>query len=365
MVFTRQLRPALVFIVLVAMILGSCDDSDDQPATTAAPTASSTSTAAPGSASAAIDLYDVSALVDAVVSGVVSVTSEQVRLDFLGVAEQVPAGAGTGIVIDGDGMILTNFHVVQDASSLSVIGRDGRTRSAELIAQSPGQDLALLRVGDAAGFEPLPLGSLEEVAVGDPAIAIGNALGLDVSRPTVSVGIVSAVGRTIRTPNGLLQDLVQTDAAINRGNSGGPLLDAAGRVVGINSAGIPGGQNLGFAIEIDTAVRFVERVRAGIGEPYLGVALVPNSPAIAERLGLAVETGAMVVDVEPGGPADRAGISQWDVITGFAGSDVDDAAHLSNRVFEADPGSAVELDVVRDGAVRQITVTVGERDLGP
>jgi S1-C subfamily serine protease len=352
--------------LLVAGLCGACsiDLTDDtSAATTMPPPDVPSSTASSTVPPTRPDLYDVSDLVDAVAGGVVSVTSSQVRFDFLGTPQEVPAGTGTGIVVDDD-LILTNHHVVAGADALTVVGRDARPRAAEVVDRSPGRDLALLRVDDGNDLTPLVLGSLDHVDVGDPAVAIGNALGLDASRPSVSVGIVSALGRSIRTGDGLLEDLVQTDAAINPGNSGGPLLDGLGRVIGVNTA-VAGGpaQNVGFAISIDTASRFIERFRSGVGEPFLGVVLADNSPAVAERIGLSVDGGAIVVEVVPGGPADRAGIQEWDVITSFAGDDVADSATLGRLVFDAAPGTEVSAGMVRDGERLDVTVTIGERDV--
>lgn len=364
-------RPMALLLVILFLATACSDDNGaaggivtsigaESMTATSAPPAT-----APTGVPADLDLYDVSELVDVVSAGVVSVTSSQVRLGFEGVPQEVPAGAGTGIVLGGDGLVLTNYHVIAQAESLSVIGRDGRTRPAEVVSTSPSRDLALLRVDDGAGLGVLPLGTMEEVEVGDPAIAIGNALGLDVTQPTVSVGIVSAIGRTIRTPTGLLQDLIQTDAAINPGNSGGPLLDGEGRLIGVNTA-VAGGQaqNVGFAIAVDTVRRFVDRFERGVGEPFLGIAVVSNSARAANQLGLDVETGALVAEVDTGGPAAEAGLRRWDVIVGYQGQEISSAADLTEAVFETSPGDEVSLEIVRDGDRQGVTVSIGERDLG-
>jgi S1-C subfamily serine protease len=335
-------------------------------ATTAAPVESTTTTAAtsPTPLLPSLDLFDVSDLVKEARKGVVSVTQERVRLDLFGVPEEVPAGAGTGIVIDDEGLILTNFHVIEGASRVLVIGDDGRQREAAVVAQASSRDLALLQLSDVEGLEPLELASLDSIEVGDPVIAIGNALGLDSTDPTVSAGIVSAKGRTIRTSLGTLQDLIQTDAAINPGNSGGPLLNAAGEVVGVNSAIIGGAQNIGFAISVETAAQFIERYRLGVGEPFVGVQMVDNSPAAAERFNLGVDDGALVIEVVPGASADAAGLRQWDVILEIGDVPISATADVVAAIQQKLPGDTLAIVVMRGEERLTLDVVVGERPEG-
>jgi S1-C subfamily serine protease len=311
-----------------------------------------------------VDLYDVSDLVKQVRGGVVSVTLEQVRLDLFGNPEEVPAGAGTGIVIDDEGLVLTNFHVIRGAARVMVTGEDGRQRHADVVQEASARDLALLRLDDAAGLEALPLGTLENLEVGDPVVAIGNALALDSSDPTVSAGIVSAKGRTIRTELGTMQDLIQTDAAINPGNSGGPLLNGAGEVVGVNTAIAGGAQSIGFAISVDTAARFVERYRLGIGEPFLGVQMIDNSPGAAQRFDLSEDSGALVIEVAPASPADAAGLDPWDVIVRIGDTDIADSSEAVAAILDTLPGEDVEVEVMRGRERIIVEVAIGERPRG-
>ena len=349
-------RKLTIAITILGLALAGCTEGQSSQDTDADTTTSTVFTEAR-------DLYDVSDLVDAVSSGVVSVLQEQVQMDLTGSPEEVPAGSGTGIVI-GEGRVITNAHVVQGADSVFVIAADGEQRMAELVAISIPRDLALLTVEDMTGLEPLVLDD-DGVEVGSAAVAIGNALGLDASNPTVSAGIVSAVGRTIRTQSGILENLIQTDAAINPGNSGGPLLDGEGEVIGINTAVAGMAQNVGFAIPIGAATAFIEQFDRGIGEPFLGVSVIDNSALIAQRLGVAETTGAVVLEVAPGSPADDAGIERGDVITMLGDSSVESAAALTEVVLETEPGETVDLTVVTAAGEETVEVAIGERSLAP
>lgn len=341
-------------LALTACVNGN-EAATDAPATTAPATNAPDATGT--------DLYDVSELAEMVANGVVSVTQEQVRLDFFGDPSQVPAGAGTGIVID-DGLILTNAHVIEGASSVTVVAPDGRQRQATVVASSRARDVALLKVEDRDGLQPLRLAEPGSVAVGDPAVAVGNALGLDVTQPTVSAGIVSAVGRTLRSPGGLLEGLVQTDAAINPGNSGGPLLNGQGEVIGVNTAILGGpAQNLGFAIGVEIVSTFIERFEAGTGEPFLGVSVVDNTPVIAERLDLTTDMGAVVIDVMPGSAADEAGFEQGFVITAIEGVPVETSSDVTSAILNSEPGATVEIELVTESGEETIEVTLGERSI--
>ena len=358
-------------LVGLMSVAGCTDPSDSVPGaqiTTTTGRASTTVPTAPDISAGprlGLDLYDVSDLVKEVRGGVVSVTQERVRLDLFGVPAEVPSGAGSGIVVDDDGLVLTNFHVIQGASRVFVTGPDGRQRSAEVVAEASSRDLALLQLDDTEGLQPLPFAeTLDSLEVGDPVIAIGNALGLDSTDPTVSAGIVSAKGRTIRTHLGTMQDLLQTDAAINPGNSGGPLLSAAGEVVGVNTAIAGNAQNIGFAISVETAALFVERYRLGVGEPFVGVQMVDNSAAAADRFDLATDSGALVIDVVPAGPADVAGLAQWDVIVRIGSADIDDSADAVAAILGTLPGDLVEIEVNRGRERLVIDVEIGERPRG-
>jgi serine protease Do len=203
---------------------------------------------------------DVAGVLERVAPSVVAISTRV--LEARGPFVQEGEGAGTGLVVGDDGTILTNAHVVEGARSIAVTGTDGRARDAEVLVADAGADLALLRVDDASGLAPAPLGTSSSVAIGDEVVAIGNALAL-AGGPTVTSGIVSALDRSIETSSGRLDDLIQTDAAISSGNSGGPLVSAAGEVIGINTAVAASGggvsaSNIGFAIAIDSALDLLD-----------------------------------------------------------------------------------------------------------
>lgn len=354
------------FLTLLALLAGACSAGGD---TAAAPgnQAGSPSPAATGDAAGAgiqrrgdLVLVDVSPLVRQVRGGVVAVSRTRIRLDAFLQPRRVPAGAGTGIVIDDEGHVLTNYHVVADADRLTVTTPDGTERRAELVGSSPDNDLALLKVDDTSGLKPLPLGSSGALEVGDPVVAIGNALALG-QTPTVSTGIVSAKGRTIQTDGVALQGLLQTDAAINPGNSGGPLLNAAGEVVGVNTAIAGGAENIGFAIAMDRVKPVIERLLAGRGESFIGVSIIPNSPQLAAQLDLATDRGVVVARVAPGGPADQAGLRQGDVIVSLGDRPVEDAQQLVETVEQSEPGTTLSLRVIRGDRRLTVEVTVGQR----
>ena len=221
-------------------------------------------------------------------------------------------GSGSGFVIDDDGHLLTNAHVVEGAKSVDVeIGDDGETRDAEVVGMDPSSDVALLHVDEGDGLKPLETGDASSVDVGDPVVAIGNPFGLD---RTVTAGIVSAEQRQIQAPNGFsISDVIQTDAAVNPGNSGGPLLDGAGRVIGINSqiASSSGGNDgVAFAVPIATAQDVVEQLLEDgtVERAYLGITGGDITPEVARALKLPVTDGAIVQSTVQNGPADEAGI---------------------------------------------------------
>ena len=276
-------------------------------------------------------------------------------------------GAGTGVVIE-DGLILTNAHVIEGAGNeISVRFNDETTASATLVGASTSDDIALIQV-DRTDLTPAQLGSSANLLVGDPVVAIGNALNLGVD-PSVTSGIVSAKDRTISDGSISLDHLIQTDAAINPGNSGGPLVNAAGEVVGINTAIIAGSQNIGFSIAIDEVKDIIETLKAGGGDltsdtAVLGVSTLDvDSPELPQEakdaFGITAESGAVVTSVDPDGGAASAGIQVGDVVISFDGTAVTGSNELTQMVRGREPGDEVSVQVEREGKRQTFTVTLG------
>lgn len=280
-------------------------------------------------------------------------------------------GVGSGFIVDPAGVVVTNFHVVRNARTIRVLTSEGERLDARPIVADPSADLAVLKV-DAEGLPTVTLGDSDQVRLGESVVALGFALALE-GGPSVTAGIVSAKGRNIEAGAGddtlTLEDLIQTDAAINPGNSGGPLVDLAGRVVGINTAGVQAAaaENVGFAIAINRAKPIIQRA---IENPdarlaFMGVVTRDVTPLVAAEVGLPVEEGALVMDLTSGGPAERAGIEQGDVIVRIGDRDVADNNDLLEGILAHDPRDTVEVEVVRsDGSRETLSVTLGVRS-GP
>lgn len=272
---------------------------------------------------------------------------------------QERSALGSGFIVDPSGVIVTNNHVVGNAAEIKVTLADGRTFPATLLGRDEKTDLAVLKV---ESDEPLPFVTFaagDSIKVGMPVMAVGNPFGLG---GTVTAGIVSARGRDIQS--GPFDDYIQTDAAINRGNSGGPLFDMAGNVIGVNTAIFSpngGSVGVGFAIPSTLAQPIVQAIRENgrVERGFLGVQIQPVTPDIAESIGLDEPTGALVADVTDEAPAAAAGIRSGDVITALDGKPVADFKDLTRLVAGVAPGTEVKLDVFRDGATETVAVTVG------
>jgi serine protease Do len=268
-------------------------------------------------------------------------------------------GLGSGFVIDRDGHVLTNHHVVAGAQEIRVKLADGREREATLVGSDPATDLALLKI-DGEGLAPIELGASEELGVGDWVLAIGSPFGLS---QTVSAGIVSAVGRAnIGITD--YEDFIQTDAAVNPGNSGGPLVDLGGRVVGINTAiaSSTGANNgVAFAVPIDLAKAVLEQLRehGKVSRGQLGVVISELGPELAKSFDYDGK-GVLVQDVKRDSPAAKAGLESGDIIVALDGKPTEDATRFRMQIARTKPGTSVTLDVQRKGAARTFTVVLGE-----
>jgi S1-C subfamily serine protease len=316
------------------------------------------------------------------VPGVVSIAST-----FAGGGEQQAVGTGSGFVLDRAGHVLTNEHVIENASTIHVSFADGTKVNATVVGKDPLLDLAVLKVNVRRSvLHPLVLGSAERLRLGDPLVAVGNPFGLDRS---VSTGVVSGLHRQITAPNGFtLSNAVQTDTAVNHGNSGGPLLDARGRVIGVNAqiadSGVDANVGVAFAVAIDgTARRSIRTMLAGkpVRHSWLGVALDDVDAILATSGRVHATSGALITGVVPGGPAARAGIRGGssvasidgvgyclggDIVVAVGAKRVMDSAALQTAIVKLPPGAKTRLTVVRAAGMRTtLTVTLGTQPSAP
>jgi putative serine protease PepD len=277
--------------------------------------------------------------------------------------------AGSGIVLSSDGLVLTNAHVIEGASVIEVDFSDGRTAEARLLGSVPEADVAVVKAMDLAEpVTPADLGESAALQVGDEVVAIGNALNLG-EDPSVTTGIVSALDRSISTPGGdTLDSLIQTDAAINPGNSGGPLVNAAGQVVGVNTAILADAQNIGFALSIDSIRSLVDDIKAGREArkttPVLGVETLDVGNVgrdVLDRFGVTATSGAFVQNVTPSSGAQEAGMRQGDVIVEVDGTRIRTAEDVGQVIRRQRPGDQVDLTWEREGRQQSGTATLGER----
>jgi putative serine protease PepD len=314
---------------------------------------------------------DIHGVLAAVQPGVVSIGVEGIQSN--GIRSGSFQAAGSGMVIDASGLVLTNAHVVNGASTITVSLSDGRALPADLVGSMTSNDVALVKIRNVSGLDTVKFGQSAALQVGDAVVAVGNALNLG-STPTVTTGIVSALHRTIEAETGVtLDNLIQTDAAINPGNSGGPLVDAEGDVIGVNTA-IAGctqngcSQNIGFALSIDSVKPLIDTLKAGGGQvrggAFLGVSTSDLSDVVAQvrdRFGITRDSGAFVQQVVPGSGADQAGLQPGDVITEVDGRSVKGAADVGAIIQDHKPGDKVKVVYERQGKSQTTTATLGSK----
>ena len=371
---TRRARWLVLPVVLPLVFAVSCG-SGPEPAPTPEPTStpvitlpslagSSPPTTSLGSGGLApradlAALLSLSDLVAEVKPTVASIAVESVRrgvyFDFN------DEGAGTGIVVRPDGYIVTNTHVIREANTIKVTLPGGASYDAQVVGRDHVSDLSVIKI-DASGLPFATFRDSGDLRVGDWVVAVGNALALK-GGPTVTLGIVSGKGRSIETEIGELYGLIQTDAAINIGNSGGPLLNLEGQVVGINTVIVRQAQGLGFAISSTTAVPIIESLieHGRVARPRIGVAGQDVTPAIASRLDLNVTDGAIVVQISPDGPAYNAGLRAGDVIVGIDGIPTPDMASFLNLLWAYKAGDVIQLEYIRDNRSVVTPVELVER----
>ena len=284
-------------------------------------------------------------------------------------------GSGSGFIVSADGLVLTNKHVVSDSGAeYTVFTNDNQKYSAKVLALDPMQDLAVIKIQSEQAFQPIKLGNSLKIQIGQTAIAIGNALGEFTN--TVSVGVVSGLQRTISASDRggsfseTLQGIIQTDAAINSGNSGGPLLNLKGEVIGINTAMAENAQSIGFAIPINTAKNDIEQVKKTnkIVYPFLGVRYVSVDSTVQQKYNLPVDYGVLVLKgangesaVTKSSPAEAAGIKENDVILELNGEKITVNNLLSQIITKYNVGDKVNLKILRDGQEQNIEAILAER----
>ncbi|MGD8366565.1 MAG: DegQ family serine endoprotease [Desulfobacterales bacterium] len=266
---------------------------------------------------------------------------------------------GSGFIIDPEGFIVTNNHVIEDADEIRVILKDEKEYDAKVVGRDPNTDLALIKIQDGKNFPVMPLGDSDALKVGQWVVAIGSPFGLE---QTVTAGIVSAKGRVIGS--GPYDDFIQTDASINPGNSGGPLLNMNGEVIGINTAIIASGQGIGFAIPINMAKGIIAQLKetGEVTRGWLGVGIQPLSQEMREYYRIDDDRGVLVSQVFPGDPADKAGIQAKDIIIAVNGQKISDARDLTGTIASLPVGSTAKIVVLRDGKEKTINVTIAKRE---
>ncbi len=265
---------------------------------------------------------------------------------------------GSGFIIDQSGFIVTNNHVVEDADKIKVILKDEREFEAEVKGRDPNTDLALIKIKSDGKLPTIEFGNSDDIKIGEWVMAIGNPFGLE---HTVTVGIISAKGRVIGS--GPYDDFLQTDASINPGNSGGPLIDMEGKVVGINTAIIAGGQGIGFAIPVNMAKGIIAQLQSKgeVTRGWLGIGIQDLTEELKSYYGVKGDAGVLVTKVFPGDPAEKAGIRAKDIILEVNGKEVDSSRELSRTIAESPVGQETQLLVLRNGAKKKFTIGLGKR----
>ncbi len=296
--------------------------------------------------------------VERVSESIVSVSSVRLERHFYGT---VPLeGQGSGVIIDRRGLVVTNNHVIDGAAQVHVGLKDGRTFVGEVVGSDEATDIAVIRL-DASDLPAAELGDSESLKVGQFVLAIGNALALP-GGPTVSTGVVSAKGRPLPGTDFIFEGLLQTDAAVNPGNSGGPLADLGGSVIGITTMMIPYAQGMGFAIPINTVKRIAQDIveKGSVVRPWIGVSGVDLTPPLARRYGMQAESGFLVAEVTPGSPASSAGLRSGDLVVGADGAEVHHTKDLLFALSKVPPGASITLDINRTGSTGRLQVRPAE-----
>ena len=366
---------ALLIAVLAAGCISEDDNSTPTPITTVTftdtivpqPTVTSTMTGPTATATpTAIPTPRISLsapdIVIKVEPSVVTILTEWTDRNIFGQKVKSSA-AGTGVIFQADGYILTNNHVIEQADTITVVLDDNEQYPATVVGRDPLTDLAVIKINPKNSLTPATFGDSDVLRKGDYLLAIGNSLNLP-GGPTVTDGIVSNLGRSIKSESGVvLNDLIQTDAAINPGNSGGPLVNVYGEVVGINTAIASQAENIGFAISSATATPIRDSLVAHgrVIYPFMGVSLDTLTPAKASELELTITTGVLIIEVSEGYPAQKAGLQVNDVIITFDGKPVTITNQVTKLLRQHKVGDTVEVTFVRGSDTKTVQITLAER----
>jgi serine protease Do len=356
--FTAGLRCRIVLVTIVmtlAALMACSGAPTSQVNNTSSPSATPQTTPKPV-ASNTVSGTPSGSPIERIMPSVVTILTEWVDYSYF--LQPMPyTGAASGIIFRPDGYIITNNHVVQDAQQITVILQDKRIFSGKLWGADPFTDLAVVKI-EASNLPIAQLGDSKSLQLGDTVTAVGNAFDLPGGH-TVTRGIVSALGRSVELPSGIiLHDLIQTDASINPGNSGGPLIVQSGKVVGINTAIIGGAENIGFAISTATAIPVIEELVRNqmLTWPWLGIAAVDLTPAIAFELNISYREGVLIDHVYSDGPAAVAGLRKNDVIIRANGHEVASVTELEEVIRKCSIGSTVDVGFIRAGKSQTVNV---------
>lgn len=351
----------LIPVILLMVLVSACTTTatlTNTPAATTTPTTQPTTTPDGTPLSALPSVADV---VAKVMPAVAYVSVDYTATSFFG--QTAATKSGSGVVLTPDGYILTNNHVIDSYTKIEVsLPNDEQTYQASVVGADPTSDLAVIKI-DAHNLVTAQFGDASGLRDGDWVIALGNALGLVEGGPTVTLGIVSGLGRSYTIGQSAYYDIIQTDAAINPGNSGGPLVNLEGQVVGIDTFIISGAENIGFAISANTASGvYNDLVKYGkVTRPYLGANFNDLTPDLASQLGISIDKGVLVSYVAPDGPLAKAGIQANDVITSFQDQKVTEASVLIKLMWEYNVGDSVKITYWRANSEHVISVILGER----
>ncbi len=350
----------LIPVILLMMLVGACTTA---ATLTNTPTPTITSTAQPTTTPGGTPLSALPSVADVVAKVMPAIAYVSVEYTDTSFFFQTAATkSGSGVVLSPDGYILTNNHVIDGYTKIEVsLPNDEQTYQAKLVGADPTSDLAVIKI-DGHNLTTAQFGDPSGLRDGDWVIALGNALGLVEGGPTVTLGIVSGLGRTFTIGKAAYYDVIQTDAAINPGNSGGPLVNLAGQVVGIDTFIISSAENIGFAVSTNTASRiYDDLVKYGhVVRPHLGLSMQDLTPALASQLGLSIDKGVLVAYAAPDGPATKAGIKANDVITSFQDQSVTEASQLIKLLWQYNVGDTANITLWRGNSRQVVSVTLGQ-----